>query len=176
MVIRENSRIEKDISVNHLTTPGEIREFLLAEWAKEEPMQKYRYFVDTFDDGKRGYLERPGRLNKGCDFVIFIEELFLHKNGNDKPPSHKDLFSDLQSKKTRLTSACWQHLIASINAVHKIRPYDIPAAYIDEINALPGMTVQQICFLCNWFFIEQDLTYWSGKGRSMLFDAINSFA
>jgi hypothetical protein len=39
-------------------------------------------------DGNRIYLERPGRLNEGCDFVVYIENIYLWNNGNDRPPSH----------------------------------------------------------------------------------------
>ena len=174
MVIRQDNAIEKNISVDHLRTPGDIRQFLLDTWAQEFPKQKYRYFVGTVNNGKKIYLERPGRLNKGCDFVIYVEDLILYKNGNDKPPSHKILRDNLADKKNILDSQCWAHLISAVEAEHAMRIYDVPPNCLREINNIGIMNVEVILSLCKWFFIEQDLTYWSGKGRDMLLEWIQS--
>lgn len=174
MAIRKNSAIERTLAVDNLRTPADVRRFLLAEWAKESAGEKYRYFVKVLEDGKRIYLERPGRLNKGCDFVIFVEDLFLHGNGHDKPPSHEDLLADLPRKKQRLHSESWRHLYDALEAVHGMTFHEIPFACKREINALAPMNLEQILLLCKWFFIEQDMTYWSGKGRDMLWEGIQS--
>lgn len=174
MAIRKDERVEINLPTNNLNTRDDFRQFLLAKWAKESVAQKYRYFVEKLSDGGRVYLERPGRLNKGCDFVIFIEDLFLYKNGNNRPPSHKDLCIDLHNKKTHLSKTNWKHLIASIEAVHTMASYTVPPECEEAINRLPLMSLEQIQLLCKWLFIEQDLTYWSGKGRDMLWDKIGS--
>jgi len=81
-----------------------MRHFLLDQRKSEEPQTKYRYFVEQLNDGTRIYLERPGRLNKGCDFVIYIENHIQYKNGNNKPPKHNDILSDLAVKKKHIWS------------------------------------------------------------------------
>ncbi|MGR3913860.1 MAG: hypothetical protein OD918_04945 [Gammaproteobacteria bacterium] len=176
MAIRNDGSIETTLTVENSAARADVRQFLLATWAKEAVAQKYRYFAEVFDDGKRLYLERPGRLNKGCDFVIYIEDSFLYKNKNDKPPSHAVLFSDLRSKKRKLDAKSWGHLIACIESVHQITPYDCPLDSKRKIDSLAPMTLQQIQLLCKWFFIEQDLTYWSGQGRNMLMEGITEMA
>ncbi len=174
MAIRKNSAIEGTLGGNNFETPADVRRFLLAEWAKESAGKKYRYFVAVLEDGKRIYLERPGKLNKGCDFVIFVEGLFLHKNGNDKPPGHEDLLTDLRGKLQRLSSESRRHLYAAMKSVHGMTFHEIPFACKQEINELAPMSLEQILLLCKWFFIEQDMTYWSGEGRDMLWGGIQS--
>ena len=174
MSIREDNSIEIHLLIERKDTKADIRKFLLGEWAKESVGKKYRYFVELLPDGKRIYLERPGRLNKGCDFVIYIEDLFLYKNGHDKPPSHQNFIDDLCNKKEQLPPEIWQNLIGSLEAVHSMTHHEIPLEYKNRINNLSPMSVEQIKLLCKWFFIEQDLTYWSGQGRDMLLEGIRS--
>lgn len=174
MAIREDSKINKALTVASLTTRDDVRNCLLSEWMNEASGQQYRYFVDTFSDGKRLYLERPGRLNKGCDFVIYGEDLLLYKNGNDKPPSFSYLKDDLKYKKEKLNPETWRQLIVSINSVHELTFHEVPTDCENEINQIAPLSLEQIQLLCKWFFIEQDLTYWSGKGRNMLLESINS--
>ncbi|WP_423909444.1 hypothetical protein [Candidatus Spongiihabitans sp.] len=174
MPIKENSRIVKTLTVSNLNTRIDIRKFILNEWGKEAVGKKYRYFVEVLDNGKHIYLERPASLNKGCDFKILIEDLFLYKNGYDRPPSHTDLIDDLMDKKKLLDSQTWSHLIRSIEAVHQIISYEMPSDCKNKINNLGTMSVEQIQLLCKWLFIEQDITYWSGDGRDMLLKRIKS--
>ena len=173
MPIKDEECRERDLRVDDLKNRGDIREFILAEWAKESAGKKYRYFVEILSDGKRIYLERPGRF-KGCDFVILVEDRFLYKNGYDRPPKHEDLLDDLRKKKNFLDQKSWQHLITAIESVHKITPCDIPLNSKNKINKVTPMRLEHIQLLCKWFFIEQDIAYWSGEGRDMLFNAIKS--
>ena len=175
MAIRHDpERIEQSLAVNNFKTRAEVRKFLLDEWAKESVGRPYRYFVEVLDNGKKIYLDRPGRVNKGCDFIIFIEDQFLYKNGNDKAPSHQELLRDLRNKKEHLDSKIWQHLMTAIESVHAMTSCEFPHDSKRAIDNLGPMSFEQIQLLCKWFFIEQDLTYWSGKGRDMLFNAIRA--
>lgn len=170
MVIREDERIDLDIRLPTGVGRAEAREFLMMQWAKEQVGRKYRYFAEQFADGGRLYLERPGRLNKGCDFVIFLENSFLHKNGNDRPPRHKDLFADLDAKHKSLPPDEWVALLDAIKAEHALSP-------VSNLSGKPpdeGLDIIRLTALCRWFFLEQDLTYWNGEGRNMLWDAITS--
>lgn len=178
MTIRNDSRVELTLDTSKLKTRLETRVFILSEWMKEAGGQKHRYFVETLSDGKRIYLERPASLNQGCDFVILVEDLSLFKNGNDKPPKHDDLYNDLVRKKKRIRPDTWVHLLKSIEAVHEISSYEIPPDSKSEIDrlsseiSLENMSVELIHFLCKWFFIEQDVTYWAGEGRNMFWQVI----
>ncbi len=174
MAIKIDSRIERQLSLPDLEARNQFRQFLVSQWMQESFGKKYRYFVENLSDGKRVYLERPARLNKGCDFVIYIEDLFLCKNGNDKPPSHRDLFADLKKKKRFLSLGDWQELMLAIEKVHKTTSSSIALHCADRINNFSPMNVEQILHLCKWFFLEQDVTYWSYNGRDMLLDGIRS--
>ena len=169
-MIRGDDRIELAFRLPALETRAMARVFLMQKWGEEKEGGKYRYFVEKFDNGGRLYLERPGRLNKGCDFVIFLENSFLHKNGNDRPPSHKDLFGDLERKKARLAPKHWRALLDAIRAEYDLKTAPPLALRTgdDELDAA------RLTALCRWFFLEQDLTYWNRTGRHMLWGAIES--
>jgi hypothetical protein len=160
-------------SLDQFSTKEEIRAFLMMQWINEFPETKYRYFVETYNNNLSLYLERPGRLNKGCDFVIYAENAYIWNNGNDRPPDHNYVFDDLKLKKTSLSSAEWKTVLFSINQIYNTRPYSI---IMPNVNTLPkiGKPYELIIKLIKWFFIEQDITYWFGQGRNMLYEAINT--
>ena len=169
-MIRGDDRIELEMRLPPLETRAEARVFLMQKWGEEKEGCKYRYFVEKFDDGGRLYLERPGRLNKGCDFVVYLEDSFTFKNGNDRPPSHKDLLADLGKKNARLPPGDWGALLDAIRAEHAFSPAPPPVLRTESGE----LDVARLTALCRWFFLEQDLTYWNGVGRNMLWEAIQS--
>ena len=172
MAIRNDpGRIEMDLEVEGLTKQ-EIRRNILNQWANESTGQRYRYFVGTLADDQKIYLERPGNLNKGCDFVIYMENLVVWKNGNDRPPKLDYLLNDLRDKKANMSQQNWNELFHSICSVYSLEVYIAPHDCENEISNCGGMNLEQILVLCKWFFIEQDITYWYGSGRQMLFSAI----
>jgi len=173
MAIRNDDSVKIELpSLEQFSTKEEIRAFLMMQWINECPETKYRYFVETYNDGLSLYLERPGRLNKGCDFVIYAENAYIWNNGNDRPPNHDFVFNDLRLKKTTLSPAEWEKVLLSINQIYNIQPY---SKIRPNINTLPnvGESYELILKLIKWFFIEQDITYWFGQGRNMLYEAIN---
>ncbi len=174
MTIRNDNRTEIDFynRVDRLTAK-DTRDLLLETWKAESPATLYRYFVETLQTGKRVYLERPAQLNKGCDFVIFVEDFILFRNGNDKPPSYKDLLSDVRSKAAS-DGPQFLQLRSLIQSVYNCNPM---APIINQANALAfntGWSCEVILKVVRWFFIEQDLTYWNRTGRAMLWKGIQS--
>jgi hypothetical protein len=173
-VIRNDDSQELELlNIESYTTRSDIRRFLLQTWSNEVIYTKYRYFVDVLSNGDKVYLERPGRLNKGCDFVIFVENKFLYKNGNDRPPAHNDILNDLRNKKEYYNIGEWTNLLSAINIIFHCGNYDSVLFYIANLPSNIGMDIETLLKLIRWFFIEQDLTYWSGMGREMLFEEIN---
>ncbi len=173
MTIRDDDSIAVDLyNIERYTSRADIRNSLLEIMKAEMPKTKYRYFVEQLDNSNRIYLERPGRLNKGCDFVIYIENHLLYNNSNDKPPKHDFLLNDLRLKKDNLSSDEWSSLLNAIESVYNLDAFD---ATYERISGLPkaGETYELILKLVRWFFIEQDITYWSKSGREMLFHAIS---
>jgi hypothetical protein len=90
-------------NIDQINDKSAVRIFLLNQSIIEAPNTKFRYFVDSISNSNRIFLERLGRLNKGCDFVIYIENNILNNNGNDKTPPLNIIFDDLASKKQALT-------------------------------------------------------------------------
>ncbi len=148
-----------------------IRNFLLNQWIIEAPNTKYRYFVESLGNGNSIYLERPGRLNKGCDFIIFIENHILFNNGNDKPPRHDFITDDLVIKKQHLTPAQWPLLLQAIESIYNCQTFQTASAFCNNLPAI-GETYELLLKTIRWLFIEQDITYWSGQGRNMLYSHI----
>lgn len=161
-------------NIENYNSRSSIRTFLLQTWAQEAINTKYRYFVETLSNGNRIYLERPGRLNKGCDFVIFIENTLLFGNGNDMPPKHNNLLDDLRLKKQTLNPQQWVQLLNSINVIFQCGKYSIAYQHIANLPNNIGLDYELILKISRWFFIEQDITYWAGTGRDMLLQAIHN--
>ncbi|MBT3207326.1 MAG: hypothetical protein HN704_07030 [Bacteroidetes bacterium] len=173
MTIRDDNSINIDLyNIERYTTRAEIRNHLLNVMKAENPQTKYRYFVEHLVDENRIYIERPGRLNKGCDFVIYIENHLLYNNSNDKPPKHNFLIDDLRLKKQNLREDEWIILLNAIESIYELNSFKTSYEKIQELP-LGGETYELILKLARWFFIEQDITYWSRSGREMLYNAIS---
>jgi len=172
MTIRDDNSININLyNIDTYTSRTDIRNYLLEVMKAEMPQTKYRYFVEQLNNGNRIYLERPGRLNKGCDFVIYIENHILYNNRNDKPPKHDFLLDDLRLKKENLNNDEWAIFINSIELIYNLNSFETSSENIQELPNI-GETYELILKLSRWFFIEQDITYWSKSGREMLFNAI----
>jgi len=172
MTIRADESVEIGISVDHFRTREDVRKYLLELFIEEDCKTKLRYYVETLSCGKRIYIERPGRLNKGCDFVIYAEDFIKWKNGNDKPPKHDDLLDDLRNKRKILSNEQFETLKLAIKDIYELKPY---SDAIGRVTNLPKLdwSCELILKLVRWFFIEQDVTYWARSGREMLFNGIN---
>ncbi|MDQ7057064.1 MAG: hypothetical protein Q9N62_00790 [Ghiorsea sp.] len=159
------------LNIEDFGTKSDIRSFLLNTWIQENSRTKYRYFVETLESGAQIYLERPGRLNKGCDFVIYIEGYILYQNGNDKPPKHDFIIADFAIKKKQLSDKQYKHLLKAVKAIYDCKPYCDAENYVCDLPKV-GVEYEVLLKLLRWFFIEQDITYWAKSGRDMLFNAI----
>ena len=124
-------------------------------------------------NGKRIYLERPTFLNKGCDFVLFAEDVITCKNGNDKAPSHNDVLQDLTIKKGALSSEQYAELLEAIKCIYDMRPYSEAEAHVKNLPQVEW-SYELLLKLLRWLFSEQDITYWAGDGREMLYTAIKT--
>lgn len=173
MTIRnDNSTLINLQTVDSIQDRKLLREFLLKQFIQENCQVKFRYFVENLSNGTRIYIERPGRLNKGCDFVIYVEDLILHKNMNDKPPKHNDLFNDLQIKKDNLSPTQYNLLLNAITSIYNLNTYVNSFSIITNLPLVRGWSYELILKLTRWFFIEQDITYWAISGRTMLYNKI----
>ncbi len=173
MARRQDNSIPLIISVDDINDRTALRNHILNCWMSEDPNTKYRYDVEALADGKKIYLERPGRLNKGCDFVIFIEGDLTFKNGNDKPPKHNFILDDLRGKKQQLNSEQWEQLLKAIEAIYDCQPYHTASVFCSELPN-ESKSFELVLKTLRWFFIEQDITYWNRQGRYMLHSSILS--
>lgn len=171
MTVRNDDHIERYLDIDSINNRDELRKYMLYLYATEDCKTKVRYYVEALENGKRIYIERPTFLNKGCDFVLYVEDLIIYKNGNDKAPSHSDLLGDLKKKKNILSSNDYQRVIIAIQCIYNVQPYNVAKSYIDGLPNI-GWSYELVLKLIRWFFIEQDITYWAGEGREMLFNAI----
>ncbi|MBE2254911.1 MAG: hypothetical protein IAE65_01835 [Ignavibacteria bacterium] len=174
MAIRQDNSIPVTLlSIDNINNKKSLRDLILQQWILETPNSKYRYFVETLTNKDRIYLVRPGRLNKGCDFVIYIENQIIFKNGNDRPPKQDFIINDLIIKKNNLTQTEWNELLNDIDSIYNCNPFQTANAFCINLPTI-GENYDLILKTLRWFFIEQDITYWSGIGRDMLFNRINS--
>ena len=174
MAIKKNGAKEYTLnSIDCYSNKSDVRKFILSQYINEDCGVKLRYYVETLANGKRIYLERPTFLNKGCDFQIFVEDLIIFKNGNDKCPSHKDLINDLILKKSILNKKQFSNLISAVEKIYNVKPYCEAEIIIKALPCVTGWSYETILKLVRWFFIEQDITYWAQTGRYMLMNEIN---
>lgn len=172
MAIRQDNSIQLNITgIDEINNKIQLRNFILNQWILESPNRKYRYFVESLDSGDRIYLERPGKLNKGCDFIIYIENYITYGNGNDRPPPHNFILDDLVFKKQLLNTNQWTDLVNSISSILNCDSYTSSIAHTVNLPSI-GLPYEVILKTLRWLFIEQDITYWSGQGRHMLYDVI----
>jgi len=177
MTIRnDESHAIEMFNIENFNNRTDIRTFLLDQMASENPQIKYRYFIERLKDNSRIYLERPGRLNKGCDFVIYIENHYLWQNGNDRPPDHDFVLNNLRLKHNLLNDNEWNSLNTAIGDIYNCQSYANANQHISELREVDGHSYELLLKLVRWFFIEQDITYWSGSGREMFFNAINEIS
>lgn len=158
MIKKDDRKNVYSLNVNNFSNKKDIRDYLLKTWSNEAERVQFRYFVETLSDNKRIYLERPANLNKGCDFVVKIEDLIIFKNGNDRPPKHKDLLEYIKTNQSKLTN-----LKDELENVYQCK--SMPTIYTNIEHEI-------ILKLSKWFFIEQDITYWAKSGRNMLWIAV----
>lgn len=171
MTVRNDDHIEKNLDVDNIRNREEARKFLLITYAIEDCHIKTRYYVETLRNGKRIYIERPTFLNKGCDFVLYAEDVITCKNGNDKAPSHNDVLRDLTIKRRALTTEQYTKLLEAIKCIYELKPYAEAEAHICKLPQV-NWDYELLLKLLRWLFIEQDITYWAGDGRKMLYTAI----
>ncbi len=157
MIKKDNRKVVYDLNVSRFSNKKDIRDYLLQTWSNEAESIQFRYFVETLSNNKKIYLERPANLNKGCDFVIKVEDLIIFKNGNDKPPKHNYLLERIKNKSTI------KNLKNELTDIYNCN--STKTTYIDIEHEL-------ILKLSKWFFIEQDITYWANSGRNMLWKEI----
>ncbi|AMS32682.1 hypothetical protein AEM42_10345 [Betaproteobacteria bacterium UKL13-2] len=157
------------------TDRASIRTELFTLWTKELPgtsstTNTYRYNVEILADGSAIYLSRPTRLNKGADFVICCEGFLKFKNGNDKPPRHEDLISEAISLTPGSESRA--ELLHALACIYRCED---SAVVVRSLQALQNNSrAERVLFIAKWFFIEQDLTYWTQSGRQMLRDELEA--
>lgn len=89
-------------------------------------------------------------------------------------PSHPDVVSDLRKKRKKFPRLA-EDLFQSICDVYDCM--EIPQVLrryprLKRIRA--GLDVDKTLRIIKWLFIEQDLTYWLGRGRNMFMAAIES--
>lgn len=163
-------------------TREEYRRSLVLAFLDEAPgsadnTSKYQYEVETTSSGNTVYLNRPANLNKGFDFEVRVSGMsFRHvdKNGrvsHSERPSHDNIFNDLRGKKAE-DPAQYQCLRSIIDRVFICDPIqDDEFAFFTFQSGYPA---DMIVKCIKWLFIEQDVTYWHGKGRSMLYRGISA--
>lgn len=157
----------KTLNVDNLTR-HQIRSKVLRTWDAETPASgQHRYNVEECTDGSKIYLLRPANLNKGCDFVIVSENFLKFKNGNDKPPKHKDVVNIIREI-LREDIALKKDLRDAINRVYNCESIDDVLSKYKRLLKAPRCKCERLLKLLKWMWIEQDVTYWTGDGRQML--------
>ncbi len=174
-MVKKQDKIYDEIEIN-LTIKGntrrELRNVTILEFLKEKEgywkdgikhVTRYKYYVETLKDERRIYLLRPTFLNKGIDFQVWVERM---NEEEDKRPSHKDIFYDLEIKQKENLEEFKLLMKAITDVWHCQEPGEVLRN--KDFNFKKGFTAEMLLKILKWLFIEQDITYWNYDGRTML--------
>jgi hypothetical protein len=157
---------------------GSQRKALAEKWLEEGQYQRYRYIVETCEDGKRIYLLRPTFLNKGFDFQVNLEGFKSAtreaKGMTKEMPSHGDVIDDLQRKVKAAPKSKEELYYAVCDLYDCVEPDEIlhKRPHLRKLSA--GLPIDKVLRIIKWLFIEQDLTYWLETGRNMFMCGIEN--
>jgi hypothetical protein len=147
------------------------RRALALKWLSENEHSHYRYIVAKCKSGSLVYVSRPTRLNKGFDFSIHIKDWTSpYRQGKRKStrPRHSDVVEDLRRKR-RENPKSFKKLAAAVYDVYRCaEPSETFCEGIPQFRH--GLKVDVLLHVLKWMFIEQDLTYWNGRGRRKLWE------
>ncbi|MDC7248461.1 MAG: hypothetical protein PQJ49_00885 [Sphaerochaetaceae bacterium] len=154
-------------------TRNEVRMRVVNFFSNEQPGQgsenaaaRYRYYVETLNDGNRVYLVRPANLHYGFDFQIHVENMNYAEEGKKRNnmPKHDNLHFDLLLKKEK-DPQMYQKLYSLLKKIYECN--EITNDEINSISFIVGYPVDHVIKIMKWFFIEQDIRYWNYSGRNM---------
>ncbi|WAH42108.1 hypothetical protein NZD89_00890 [Alicyclobacillus fastidiosus] len=171
MALYHHTEVDIQPFRNHLDRTA-IRKRLLLYFANEEPgtgklekTSRYRYCVETMEDGSTIWIVRPGRRN-GNDFRIEVEG---HRFGKSKTPKYEDVYRDLELKR-EANPKQFQKFLEFVDAVYACREFkEKRLQTLCAKFAGVGYPADLIIRLIKWFLIEQDMTYWNSSGRDCAF-------
>lgn len=173
-----------DFHVDGNLTRHELRRIVVDKFFEEDPgtgggalASKYRYNVETLQDGRLVFLTRPAHLKKGFDFIIHVERTrFFSKKGRRRDyPTHNNIFDDLREKKKENPELYERFHEAMSKVYDSTDPDDVLSDHSDFVFE-KGYNVEMILKVLKWFFIEQDIRDWNYSGRKMFKNALDIIA
>jgi hypothetical protein len=155
-----------------------IRKAVIGKFLEEEPglgrgelCSVYRYFVEEIADGRRIFLKRPARLNKGVDFEVNVENTNFGVDRRTTMPSHNAICDDLLHKKQENLEE-YKRVKTLIDRLYACE--EVLDNEMRELHFGSGHPIELILKSIKWLFIEQDVTYWNWSGRNMLYTGIQN--
>ncbi len=169
---------EKKLLISNEGNRQQLRLSVVKAFENETPgtgkgdlASRYRYYVETLQDGNRVYLQRPANLHYGFDFLVCVEGANYSPEGKRcrNYPSHKDFENDLLEKKAKDPDMYVKlfSLLKKVYECHDVGEQEMESVYFDI-----GLPVDHIVKTIKWLFIEQDIRYWNYSGRNMTWDIV----
>jgi len=147
-----------------------IMMFLEEKHGSSKEWNYYYYYVETGENGKRVYLQRPAYKNKGMDFEVRVEDYqfrygkYENVISSGNRPSHREIRNDVQ-KKVAENAKDGEKLKGLITKIYNCEEFTLKE--IHSCNFTTGLPLDLLLYTIKWLFIEQDMTYWNQSGREM---------
>lgn len=173
------SEHEITITFSNEGSRNAVRMRIINVFSNEEPgtgnkekTSRYKYYVETLNDGNRIYLQRPAFLHNGFDFLICVENIDYSKPTDKRKrnsPKHEDIEEDLKLKKLENPGE-YKRLYSLCRKVYEC--HDVSEAELSDFTFSSGLPVDHIVKVMKWLFIEQDIRYWNSSGRIMTWEIV----
>lgn len=158
---------------NNVGSRKDIKNNVIKEFLNEEPgnnnnSSKYKYIVENTLESGNIYLQRPGMINKGIDFIIYTDKTnFANENQRKRRnPKHIDILNDLKCKKNESEDE-FIKMKSMIDDIYNCKS-DVNTNDCQKLKFNSGFSAELILKILKWMFIEQDITYWNYSGREKL--------
>lgn len=146
-----------------------VNTFIKTEHLKKGKGVAFRYPVEILPDRQLLYISRPGH-KKNFDFKV--EVVLDHGVGEG---SHKEIAEDLR-KKRKENPRAFKVFSEVLAKIYNSTENDVDAILRKHRSLKKsfkkGGNVELLLKIIKWMFIMEDIFYWDGEGRALLFNGL----
>jgi len=126
--------------------------------------------VATLANGRRLILHRPAIFNWGVDFTVCLHS-DSSGDAHDRPSQRQVVNEIAEIVSTKSDTA--ERIFGAIDEIYRGAPATRVLTSVEGIRG-SRWDPEELLNVIEWLFVEQDVTYWSLSGRSLLMQGIRN--